>query len=211
MVRVEKTNSHVFKILNSVISMMICHEDMVMLRSTTGPYRQLVIEVAYGEMIFSLHWSCMGDDSSKKVVGVSAWCIAHVQHTRVNTSVNSMYYFSVFNIQNLCICILFFLKSICNIKEHWWSLTLSWPDEVQRMILTVHEPFKYDIDTIDYFHEMFFMWSIWHFIMFYLLYVIFNLKLLVYSPFISSCMLLLLYFLTEHYFAHILLFNSLSG
>ena len=28
---------------------------MVMLRSTTGPYGRLVIEVAYGEMIFSLH------------------------------------------------------------------------------------------------------------------------------------------------------------
>ena len=35
--------------------MMICHEDMVMLRSTTGPYGRLVIEVAYGEMILSLH------------------------------------------------------------------------------------------------------------------------------------------------------------
>ena len=32
--------------------MMICHEDMVMLRSTTGPYGWSVIEVAYGEMIF---------------------------------------------------------------------------------------------------------------------------------------------------------------
>ena len=27
----------------------------VILRSTTGPYGQLVIEVAYGEMILSLH------------------------------------------------------------------------------------------------------------------------------------------------------------
>ena len=31
--------------------MMICHEDMVMLPSTTGPYGRLVIEVAYGEII----------------------------------------------------------------------------------------------------------------------------------------------------------------
>ena len=52
--------------------MMICHEDMVMLRSTTGPYRRPVIEVAYGEMVFSLHRGCMGDDSSRRVVGVSA-------------------------------------------------------------------------------------------------------------------------------------------
>ena len=45
---------------------------MVMLRSTTGPYGRPVIEVAYGEMIFSLHRGCMGDDSLGKVVGVSA-------------------------------------------------------------------------------------------------------------------------------------------
>ena len=45
---------------------------MVMLRSTTGPYGQPVIEVAYGEMIFSLYQGCMGDDSSGRVVGVSA-------------------------------------------------------------------------------------------------------------------------------------------
>ena len=52
--------------------MMICHEDMVMLRSTMGPYGRLMIEVAYDKTILSLHRDCMGDDSSKKVVGVSA-------------------------------------------------------------------------------------------------------------------------------------------
>ena len=30
---------------------MRCHEDMVMLRSTTGPYGRPVIEVAYGEIL----------------------------------------------------------------------------------------------------------------------------------------------------------------
>ena len=44
----------------------------VMLRSTTGPYGRPVIEVAYGEMIFSLHQGCMGDDNLGIVVGVSA-------------------------------------------------------------------------------------------------------------------------------------------
>ena len=44
----------------------------VMLRNTTGPYGRPVIEVAYVEMIFSLHRGCMGDDSSRRVVGVSA-------------------------------------------------------------------------------------------------------------------------------------------
>ena len=32
---------------------MRCHEDTVMLRSTTGPYGRPVIEVTYGEMILS--------------------------------------------------------------------------------------------------------------------------------------------------------------
>ena len=45
---------------------------MVMLRSTMGPYGRPVLEVAYGEMIFSLHRDCLGDDSSEKVVGVPA-------------------------------------------------------------------------------------------------------------------------------------------
>ena len=48
------------------------HEDTVMLRSTTGSYGRPVLEVAYGEMMLSLHRDCMVDDSSKKVVGVSA-------------------------------------------------------------------------------------------------------------------------------------------
>ena len=44
---------------------------MVMLHSTTGPDGRLVIEIAYGEMILSLHRGCMGDDSSGIVVEVS--------------------------------------------------------------------------------------------------------------------------------------------
>ena len=31
---------------------MSCHEDMVMLRSTTGPYGQPVLEVVYGEISY---------------------------------------------------------------------------------------------------------------------------------------------------------------
>ena len=45
---------------------------IVMLRSITGPYGRPVIEVAYGEMILSLHRGCMGDDSFGRMVGVSA-------------------------------------------------------------------------------------------------------------------------------------------
>ena len=55
-----------------ILLMMRCHKDMVILRSTTGSYGRPVIEVVYGEMIFSLHRGCTGDDSSGRVVGVSA-------------------------------------------------------------------------------------------------------------------------------------------
>ena len=51
---------------------MRCHEDKVMLRSTTGSYGRPVIDVAYEKMILSLHQGCMGDDSSERVVGVLA-------------------------------------------------------------------------------------------------------------------------------------------
>ena len=57
---------------------MRCHKDTVMLRSTTGLYGRPVLEVAYGEMILTLHRGYMGDDSLGRVVGVSACCIAHV-------------------------------------------------------------------------------------------------------------------------------------
>ena len=44
---------------------------MVILHSTTGLYGQSMTEVAYGEMLLSLHRGCMGVDSLGRVVGVS--------------------------------------------------------------------------------------------------------------------------------------------
>ena len=90
--------------------MMRCHEDTVMLCSTMDPYGRFVIEVAYGEMIFSLHRGCMGDDSSRKVVGVSAWYIAHVWHT----SVGSVYIFFIF--KDIKTFMYYVFKSIYTIK-----------------------------------------------------------------------------------------------
>ena len=45
---------------------------LVILRSTTGPYGRPILEVAYGQMLCSLHRGCMGVDSLGRVVGVSA-------------------------------------------------------------------------------------------------------------------------------------------
>ena len=40
-----------------------------MLRNTTGPYGRPMLEVAYGEILLSLHRVCMGDDSSGRWLG----------------------------------------------------------------------------------------------------------------------------------------------
>ena len=57
-------------IMDSFISFYI----MVILHNTTGPYGRPIIEVAYGEILFSLHRDCMGDDSSGRVVEVLTCC-----------------------------------------------------------------------------------------------------------------------------------------
>ena len=49
-----------------------------------------------------------------------------------------IYIFWFSKYKNLFICILF-SKSIFSIKEHWWSLTLSWPNKIQRMFSTAYE------------------------------------------------------------------------
>ena len=45
---------------------------IVMLRSTTSPYERFMLEVAYEGDVTLLYRGCMGDDSSRRVVGVSA-------------------------------------------------------------------------------------------------------------------------------------------
>ena len=48
-----------------------------------------------------------------------------------------------------------FSKYICSTKEHWWALTSSWLDEVQRMLSTAHELLNVKIYTTDDFHEFY--------------------------------------------------------
>ena len=93
------------------------------LRSTTGPYGRVYDKGCIWGEYDSLHQGCLEDISSKRVVGVSSWCITHVRHTRVNTSVDIVYdYFSFLWYK---IYMYYVLKSICIIKEYWWSLTSS--------------------------------------------------------------------------------------
>ena len=106
------------------------------LRSTTGSYGRPVLEVAYEEIVISLHRGCLGDVNSWRVVGVSTWCITHGRHTRVNTTVGTVYVFFIFKYKTYTYYV---LKSICIMKGHWWSLMLSWPDDDQGMFSTAHD------------------------------------------------------------------------
>ena len=69
--------------------------------STTGSYGRPVLEIAYGETVISLHRDCLENVSSGRVVGVSTWCITHGRHTRVNTSVGTIYVFLIFNTKSI--------------------------------------------------------------------------------------------------------------
>ena len=124
-----------------IFTMMRCLEDMDIrwwLRSTTSPYGRPVLEVAYGELLYFTPLRLYWENSSGRVVGVSACCITHARHTRINTSVGSITLFSCFYDIKTYMYYAFKIYIYC-IKEHWWSLTSSWPDEVQRMFSIAYE------------------------------------------------------------------------
>ena len=112
---------------------------MVILRSTTGPYGRSMIEVAYGEILFSLYRGCMGDDSSGRVVGVSTCCRPCWTYPGQHQCGLNVYYFLGFYTIRIYMYYVFkFIHVYGIIQKHWWSLTLSWPDEVQRTFSTAH-------------------------------------------------------------------------
>ena len=62
--------------------------------------------------------------------------VAHVGHTWINTSMGLTYLFLGFSFYKTYMYYVFKTKYIyiySMTQKHWWSLTLSWPDEVQRM------------------------------------------------------------------------------
>ena len=65
--------THICVLLIVILSWIYFNWFMVILRSTTGPYGRSMLEVAYGEILYSLHRGCM-ELSSGRVVGVSTWC-----------------------------------------------------------------------------------------------------------------------------------------
>ena len=117
---------------------------------------------------------CVGDDSSGKVVGVSAWYITHAWHTLVNTSVDSMYIiFWFLRYKNLYIL---FSKSICSIKKILVVSNLVLARRGSKNDFDCPWAFKYEIETTDSFivvlhkcYKFYFMILCWY-------YEIFNLN-----------------------------------
>ena len=84
-------------------------------RNITGSYRRTCYRGRIWEDYDSLYRGCLGDISSRRVVGVFSWYITHSRHTQVNTSVDTVYgilWFSWYKIY-----MYYVLKSICIIKE----------------------------------------------------------------------------------------------
>ena len=99
---------------------------MVILRSITSPYERPMIEVTYGEILFSLYRGCMGDDSSGRVVEVSTCCRPCQTYPGQHQCGLNVYYF----LDSLIIktYMYYVFKSIhvySVIQKHWWSLILS--------------------------------------------------------------------------------------
>ena len=85
------------------------------LRSTTSFYGRTCDEDRIWRDYDSLHRGCLGDFGSGKVIRMSSWYITYGQHTRVNTSVGTVY--DIFWFSWYKIYMYYVLKSICIIKR----------------------------------------------------------------------------------------------
>ena len=118
-----------YKIYDDIIwwlyMIMRCHEDTVMLRSTMGSYGRHVIEVVW-EILTRKKWLGCRHDASLifDIPGSTPMWAPYILFSEFQDIKTYMYY--VF-------------KSIHTIKEHWWFLILSWPDEVQRKFSTAQK------------------------------------------------------------------------
>ena len=109
------------------------HVDLVMLRRTTGSYERPVIKVAYGKILFH------STEAVWELIAMEEWLRCRHDTSPMfdipgSTLVWAQYLlFSDFQrYKNLYV--LYF-----QIYIYWWTLTSSWPDEVQRIFSTAHE------------------------------------------------------------------------
>ena len=109
----------------------------VMLRSTTGPYGWPMYRSHMGRC-FSLHRDRMGDEVQEEWLG--CWHDASPMFDIPESTPVWAQHILFFDFQHIKTYIyIIFSKPIHSIKKHWYSLTLSWPDKVQRVFSIAHE------------------------------------------------------------------------
>ena len=96
-----------------MVTWLCFHYFMVILRSTKGPYRRPIVEVAYGKILFSLYRGCMEGDSSGRVVGVSTCCRPCWTYLGQHQCGLNAYYFLSFHTAKLYVlCFQIYIYSI---------------------------------------------------------------------------------------------------
>ena len=115
--------------------MMRYHKETVMLRSTTGPYGRTCDRNRIWENDDSLHRGCCGWWLAREE-WLGCWHDASPMFDIPGSTPVWAPYLLFSDFQNIKTYIYYVFKSIHTIKEHWWSLISSWPDEVQRKFST---------------------------------------------------------------------------
>ena len=107
------------------------------LRSTMGSYGRLVIEVAYGKTL--IH----STEAIWEILAQEEWLGCRHNASPIfdipgSTSMWTQYIYFL-DFKDIKTYMYYVFKSIRIIKKCLWTLTSSWPDEVQRMFSTAHE------------------------------------------------------------------------
>ena len=116
------------------------------LHSATGSYGQSVLEAIYGEtIIHSIVWEILAREEwlgcrhdTSPMVDIPGSILVWAQYI-VFSDFNKYKNLYVICFENLYVLW----------KKHWWSLTLSWPNDVQRTFSTSHNIFLMKNKSID--------------------------------------------------------------
>ena len=110
------------------------------LRSTTNSYGRPMLEAVYGEIIVHSTEAVWEILVRKEWLGCRHDTLSMVDIPE-STPVWAQYmvFFDFTNIKVLYV--LYFENLYVLWKKYWWSLTLSWPEDIQRIFSTVHDVF----------------------------------------------------------------------
>ena len=136
--------------------------------------------------------------SSKRVVKVSAWCITHVRHTRVNTSMgfeSIIFWFSKYkNLYVVCFQIYMYYKKILVVSDliliRWGSENVFWSPKSFKRDLNHRRIYMFHYKWVLY------LWIVLSFIYWFMI------KLLVYSLMVKLFYIYYLFISHRAYLAH---------